>query len=164
VNCFFDGSSSCPLDLTIAALTVLGSCCLPLRPLSISAPCTGQARLHGTFHATHIPLPSLARDRRAFMAPSMQHAFPSHPLHRTGVPAWHLPCSVHWICSHPLHRTGAPSWHLPCNMHSPPIPCAGQARLHGTFHAVCIGSADRSVLVLGFYLPPIPATFPHSLI
>jgi hypothetical protein len=56
---------------------------------------------------------------------------------------------------HPLYRTGAPSWHLPSNIYPPPIPYTGQARLHGTFHAVYIGFTDRSVLVLGFlfYLP-----------
>jgi hypothetical protein len=54
------------------------------------------------------------------------------------------------LCDDPFD----PCRKLPCNVHSPPIPCTGQARLHGTFHAVYIGSTDRSVLVLGFYLPP----------
>jgi hypothetical protein len=39
---------------------------------SPSIPCTGQARLHGTFQAIYTPLPSLIPDRRAYMAPSMQ--------------------------------------------------------------------------------------------
>jgi hypothetical protein len=77
VNRFFDVSTSCPLDLTIA-VPVLGPCCLPLCPLSFSSLCTGQACLHGTFHAAC--------------------SIPFHPLHRTGAPAGHLPCSAHWIC------------------------------------------------------------------
>jgi hypothetical protein len=84
-----------------------------LLDLTIAACCQFLALVAS--HSARFPFPSLAPDRRACLAPSMQCAFPFHPLLRTGAPTWHLPCSVH------SHST----------------PCYGQARPHGTFHAVC---------------------------
>jgi hypothetical protein len=160
------------------------------RPLGliIAAPCWSLALLVA-FHTAHFPCLSISCAGQAHLhGTSMQRAFPFHPLHRTGGPcdtfnagAQHVPFPplspdmrghllgtfFHAACILPflplvvLDR--CPTWHLPCSAHSISTPCTGQARLHGTFHAACIGAAHCSVAG-SWFLPPTPPAFSFRLL